>query len=157
MKQKRKDKTKKHKQHKLSKQKIKIQKKENRRLNNKTSDRTNTKMAKLTYKQIPLGGMIEKAGSSLDFKTGDWKVFKPCWDEKKCTHCMFCVVYCPDNCIPIANEEKGENQNNPSKKEINKDITNPKRKETNFDYCKGCGICAKVCPVKCIKMEEDKE
>ena len=110
----------------------------------------NLKMAKLTYKQIPIGGMIEKAGSSLDFKTGDWKVFKPCWDEKKCTHCMFCVVYCPDNCIPV---EKMELKTNSPQNETN----NTKRKETNFDYCKGCGICAKVCPVKCIKMEEDKE
>ncbi|MBS3121316.1 4Fe-4S binding protein [Candidatus Woesearchaeota archaeon] len=118
-------------------------------------------MAKLTYKQIPIGGMIENPGSSLDFKTGDWKVFRPCWDKKKCIHCMFCVVYCPDNCIPVANEGYDESRNNSSKKEIRKEIkqevNNLKRKETDFDYCKGCGICAKVCPVKCIKMEEDKE
>lgn len=148
MKKKYKDKTKKCKQHKKSRQKIRIQEKRKRIIN--------AKMSKLTYKQIPIGGMIEKAGSSLDFKTGDWKVFTPCWDEKKCIHCMFCVVYCPDNCIPVTNEEKGENDSNLLKKEINK-INNIKRKETDFDYCKGCGICAKVCPVKCIKMEEDKE
>ena len=23
------------------------------------------------------------------------------------------------------------------------------------DWCKGCGICANVCPKKCIKMEEE--
>jgi pyruvate ferredoxin oxidoreductase delta subunit len=24
--------------------------------------------------------------------------------------------------------------------------------DTNFDYCKGCGICAAECPTSCIKM-----
>ncbi|MCK5320903.1 4Fe-4S binding protein, partial [Candidatus Parcubacteria bacterium] len=24
-------------------------------------------------------------------------------------------------------------------------------------YCKGCGLCAVECPVKCIKMELDKK
>ena len=23
-----------------------------------------------------------------------------------------------------------------------------------YDFCKGCGICAEICPVKCIKMEK---
>jgi pyruvate ferredoxin oxidoreductase delta subunit len=25
----------------------------------------------------------------------------------------------------------------------------------DLDYCKGCGLCAKECPVKAIKMVED--
>lgn len=86
-----------------------------------------------SYKEIPIGGLTE-AGSSKKFKTGDWRALRPVWDSKKCTHCMFCVVYCPDNCIPTKND---------------------KRLETNFDYCKGCGICMQICPVKCIKMEEE--
>ncbi|MDP8292431.1 MAG: 4Fe-4S binding protein [Candidatus Orphnella occulta] len=24
----------------------------------------------------------------------------------------------------------------------------------DYDHCKGCGICASICPVKCIKMEK---
>jgi len=51
---------------------------------------------------------------------------------------MQCIVNCPEDCIPT--EGSGNNI---------------KRKETDFDYCKGCGICANVCPVKCIKMEEE--
>ena len=94
-------------------------------------------MAELkTYKEIPIGGMIEKAGSSADFKTGDWKTFKPVWNSEKCTHCMICPTLCPENCIPV---EKGEKI---------------KRIETDLEYCKGCGICANVCPVKCIEMKE---
>jgi pyruvate ferredoxin oxidoreductase delta subunit len=93
-------------------------------------------MALKTYKEIPIGGMIEEAGSSKDFKTGEWKTFVPVWDKEKCTQCMICPVLCPEDCIPV---KKGEN---------------PERLETDFDYCKGCGICANVCPVKCIEMKE---
>ena len=34
---------------------------------------------------------------------------------------------------------------------------NIKRLETNFDYCKGCGICAEVCPFKAIVMEGESK
>ena len=95
-----------------------------------------------TYKEIPIGGMIEKAGSSADFKTGYWKAFTPVWDENKCIHCMICPVMCPDDCIPV---KKG---NKPA---------DSKRLETDFNYCKGCGICAQVCPVKCIRMVQSGE
>jgi len=26
--------------------------------------------------------------------------------------------------------------------------------QINYDYCKGCGICSEICPVKAIEMEE---
>jgi len=79
------------------------------------------------------GGKV-KAGTTAEAKTGSWKIQRPIWDKKKCINCMFCVIYCPENCIP-------------SKTGI--------RDETNLDYCKGCGICAKVCPVKCIAMDAE--
>ncbi len=86
--------------------------------------------------EIPIGGLIDEAGSSSNFKTGDWRSFRPIIDEPKCIHCMLCVISCPEDCI---NSKEG------------------KRKEIYFDYCKGCGICANVCPVKCIKMEEESK
>lgn len=94
-----------------------------------------------SHKEIPIGGMITEAGSSKEFKTGDWRSFKPVWDEEKCIHCMICVPACPDDAIPTENDKD----------------SNPKRKETDFDFCKGCGICAQVCPVKCIKMIGEAE
>jgi 2-oxoisovalerate ferredoxin oxidoreductase delta subunit len=27
----------------------------------------------------------------------------------------------------------------------------------DYDYCKGCGICAENCPAKCIKMIEEEK
>lgn len=86
-----------------------------------------------SYKQMEIGGLTE-AASSLKFKTGSWKAFKPVVDFEKCIHCMICVVDCPEDCIPSKNE---------------------KRKETDLSFCKGCGICAQVCPVKCIKIVEE--
>lgn len=86
-------------------------------------------------KEIPVGGLMEEPGSSRRFKTGDWRSLRPIVDEGKCIHCMFCVVYCPENCIKVKGNKKGD---------------------VDMDYCKGCGICAKECPVKCIEMKEEE-
>ncbi|MBW2974247.1 4Fe-4S binding protein [Candidatus Woesearchaeota archaeon] len=91
-------------------------------------------------KEIPIGGLIDEAGSSRKFKTGDWRSFRPVWDSSKCIHCMMCVPLCPEDCIPT--EGSGNNI---------------KRKETDLDYCKGCLICENVCPVKCISHKEEAE
>ncbi len=88
-----------------------------------------------SHKKMEPGGLTEPA-SSLKNKTGSWRSMRPKWDAKKCVHCMFCAVYCPDNCILA---KKG------------------KRTETDLNYCKGCGICANVCPVNAIKMVKEHE
>ena len=90
---------------------------------------------KKSWKEIPIGGIIDKAGSAKAYRSGDWRTFKPVRDER-CIHCMICWIYCPDSSILVKDE-----------------------KQTGFDYehCKGCGICAQVCPVKCIDMVSNKE
>ena len=88
-------------------------------------------MEKKTWKEIPIGGLIEKAGSAHEYKTGDWRTFKPLKNEKKCVHCMMCWINCPDSSIYVEND---------------------KQTGFDFDHCKGCGICAQVCPTKCISM-----
>ena len=104
------------------------------KLKNKINDMQTNKV--INSKEMPIGGTITNPGNSKEFKTGDWKIYKPVWDAKKCVHCMICVVYCPENCIPSKNN---------------------KRLETNFDYCKGCLICENVCPVKCISHKREGE
>lgn len=86
------------------------------------------------WKELPIGGIIDKGGTAEEYFTGGWKTFKPVRDEQKCINCLICWVYCPDSAIIPKEEKFGE-----------------------FDYyhCKGCGICAKVCPVKCIKMVKE--
>lgn len=86
------------------------------------------------WKSIPIGGILLEPGSAMKYKTGDWKALRPTVDQKKCTNCLLCWIYCPDAAI-----NRLENFVN-----------------VNYDYCKGCGICANECPVKAITMVEEK-
>lgn len=81
-----------------------------------------------------VGGTIREAGSSMKYKTGSWRTLRPQRDAKKCIHCLACFNYCPEGIWNIKNGKIDEE--------------NP----INFEFCKGCGICASVCPVKCIHM-----
>ena len=56
--------------------------------------------------QIPEGGIMDIPKSSLEYKTGSWKVLKPIIDEKKCINCALCVLSCPENCIDITDDKK---------------------------------------------------
>jgi len=67
-------------------------------------------------------------------KTGTWRVFTPKLDKEKCVKCLRCWIYCPEATIIR-----------------NKDDT----VDIDYEYCKGCGICANVCKVKAIVMERE--
>jgi len=86
------------------------------------------------WKEIPIAGNIVVPGSSKEYKTGNWRAFRPVWDSKKCVHCFACPINCPEDSIQVIDG---------------------KRQETNLSFCKGCGLCASVCPAKCIKMEKE--
>ncbi len=69
-------------------------------------------------------------------KTGDWRSLRPVIDYSRCipsvkkkAACFLCWLYCPEGVVKA---------------------TNPV--EIDFDYCKGCGICAEECPAKAITM-----
>lgn len=98
-----------------------------------------TGSGKRGWKEIPIGGIIEEQKTSLKNKTGSWRSFRPVFHSERCIHCMNCVYYCPENAIPV------QKQNN----------AKPIRLDTNLDYCKGCGLCASVCPVSAIEMKEE--
>ncbi len=84
--------------------------------------------------EIPIGGTIISPGSSVEYRTGDWKSAEPVRNPETCTNCLLCFMFCPENCIKI---KKGQIQ------------------DADLDYCKGCGICAKICPVNAIRMVEN--
>ncbi len=86
------------------------------------------------WKEIPEGGLILEPGNSVEYKTGSWRAKKPVWDKEKCINCLICWICCPEASIVVENEEV---------------------KGINYDYCKGCGICAHECPKKAINMEEE--
>lgn len=81
------------------------------------------------------GTVIRNPGSTKNYKTGEWRTFKPEIDQAKCIKCGKCWLNCSDAAIYKDSEGKFQ---------------------VNYDYCKGCLICSKVCPVKCIsyKVEE---
>jgi pyruvate ferredoxin oxidoreductase delta subunit len=91
-------------------------------------------MALKSWKELPIGGVITDVGNSVEYKTGDWRSYRPIWDENKCNNCKVCWVYCPDGSIVIKNGV----------------MTG-----IDLDHCKGCGICAYECPQKAIKMMEE--
>jgi pyruvate ferredoxin oxidoreductase delta subunit len=89
-------------------------------------------MNEKNWKEIPIGGSIVEAGTSKKYKTGSWRAFKPIWYEDRCIQCLFCWVYCPEPAVCVVDGK----------------VTG-----FDYDYCKGCGICAKECPEKANAIE----
>ena len=81
---------------------------------------------------ISKAAVITEPGNTTRNKTGNWRSQRPVRDESKCTKCHLCWLTCPDNAI-------------------SEDI------KFNYDYCKGCGICARQCLVKCIAMQPEEK
>ncbi len=89
-----------------------------------------------TWKDLNVGGIIE-SGTSEHFKTGDWRVKVPVWQSQNCIQCMTCWAFCPDNAIKVTDEGKRGNY--------------------DYNFCKGCGICAEECPVSKKVINEIKK
>ena len=86
------------------------------------------------WKEITTAGLVLEPGSAIEYETGSWRTFRPIIDMERCTHCMFCWVYCPDASIVVKDG-----------------------KVTGVDlrHCKGCGICARECPLEAVTMVEE--
>ena len=77
-------------------------------------------------------GTVCPPGQSLVNKTGSWRTLsKPRFIHENCTACNMCALHCPEGCI------YGEEENTYHNDEA---------------YCKGCGICAQICPANDIEM-----
>jgi pyruvate ferredoxin oxidoreductase delta subunit len=86
--------------------------------------------------KITIGAINPKAGSSKKYKTGSWRNLRPVIDFDKCNlKCYLCYEYCPDSAV-----EKTDN--------------GPR---INYDYCKGCGICAYECVREAITMKQEEK
>ena len=81
--------------------------------------------------EMPFGPGSE-AGVIVDVNSG-WRTLKPIINQAQCSKCYLCWLYCPEG---VFNKEKG-------------DLT------IDYDYCKGCGICAHECPRKAITMVKE--
>lgn len=80
--------------------------------------------------ESPITAIARPAKGSAG-KTGLWRTERPVIDQSKCLKCLMCWLYCPEAAV-IRGEDDSV--------------------EVDYEYCKGCGICANECPVKCIAM-----
>ena len=76
---------------------------------------------------------ISKPGTTVAVKTGEWRSQRPVVDAARCIKCATCQNFCPEGVMGTPGQVP----------------------EIDYDYCKGCGICASECPVKCIRMEQE--
>lgn len=88
----------------------------------------------MTKKMRSMEEWITPAGVGLYVvDTRDWRWQRPLTDETKCHRCGQCALYCPTNSRYDAETHF----------------------DTNLDYCKGCGICARECWADAIEMVEE--
>ncbi len=77
---------------------------------------------------FPLGSTCDS--DHLVSINAGWRTFRPVIDHDRCIDCLKCFLVCPDGAI---------------------DKSGPLL-AVDYDFCKGCGICAHECPVKAIEM-----
>ena len=71
----------------------------------------------------------------IDAQTGEWRFQRPVTKVSKCRECGWCYIYCPSGC-----------------REVKEGYFS-----ANLDYCKGCGVCARVCPGRAIMLVREED
>lgn len=69
-------------------------------------------------------------------QTGKWRTRRPVMDTGMCVKCGVCLMYCPVN--SILRDADGSFR-------------------INYDFCKGCGICAHECKQRAVAMVPEQE
>lgn len=75
-----------------------------------------------------------QAGHLVTINAG-WRNKRPVIHSNKCVGCLQCYMYCPDGVI----------------------YKSGKKVAIDYDFCKGCGICAKTCKLHAIEMKMEVE
>lgn len=69
-----------------------------------------------------------------------WRNVRPVIDEDACTGCLQCYMYCPDGTVFKTGGGAGH-----------------AAVAIDYAFCKGCGICAKLCAFGAIDMVSERE
>lgn len=67
-------------------------------------------------------------------RTGEWREQHPVTEAGKCSQCGWCYLFCPTGCISDSGTYF----------------------RANLDYCKGCGVCARVCPRNAVTIVKEE-
>jgi len=99
----------------------------------------NTKAVEEAYNRTEVGDPVFVEKIQRQATTGnskaDWRTFQPVVSAEKCTGCKQCWMLCPDGSINMVDGKS----------------------VIDYNYCKGCGICAEECPVEAIEMKMEVE
>lgn len=82
---------------------------------------------------FPVGTTV--SSGQLIKKNSGWRTFKPVINKDICVNCLNCYIFCPDGVV-----YKSEN-----------------KVDIDYDFCKGCGVCANECKVNAITMVKEGE
>ena len=89
-----------------------------------------------SWKELLPGGVILATPDRERKETGDWRAEKPVYREELCVNCLLCWVRCPETAILTEGQVM---------------------RGFDYDYCKGCGICAYTGPTEAIEMIPERE
>lgn len=73
-------------------------------------------------------------------KNAGWRNVRPVVAAATCTGCLQCYLYCPDGAVVKHFERAGK-----------------QAVSIDYDFCKGCGICARVCKFGAIAMMPERD
>ena len=84
-----------------------------------------------TWQELPVAGVVEPR-ADLRPRTGTYRTgVRPAVERARCVDCLLCWIYCPDSAVLLDGAAFGS---------------------IDLDHCKGCEICAEVCPTGAIEM-----
>jgi pyruvate ferredoxin oxidoreductase delta subunit len=81
-------------------------------------------------------GVVVQPGTTRDQKKTGWRIYRPRFLQENCIGDRACELCCPDGAVYRIEKRKYD---------------------VDLDACKGCGICAEMCPVEDIVMEHEEE